>query len=275
MLKRTISGAVITLIMLAAVALSDIPFVLNSVMALITAMGMYEMLKAGGIAKFKGLTAGLVIFAAGFVFCSNPAIPHFRGGLTLATFLLILGMFTYYLRQYKKITFQDLIFALTMTLVISYFFSAIVLVRAGIQGLWHLILIFVLAWIPDTGAYLFGSAFGKHKLAPVISPKKTIEGAVGGWILCIGLTFFYAWLAGELSESISVINYPIVLLYAGIGTLISILGDLTASLIKRHYNIKDYGTLIPGHGGIMDRFDSIWFVAPFVWLMTELFPLFS
>lgn len=273
MLIRTISGAIITLIMLVAVILSGIPFVLNSVVALITAMGMYEMLKAGGIAKYKGLTAGAVLFAAGFVFCSYDAIPYYRSILTIASFLLILGMFTYYLRHYKEIAFNDLMFALMMTLMISYFFSAIVLTRSGVQGLWHLILIFVLAWIPDTGAYLCGSAFGKHKLAPVISPKKTVEGAVGGLVLCVAMTYLYAWIVGHFAQ-VSV-NYPIVVLYAVLGTLISILGDLTASLIKRHYNIKDYGTLIPGHGGIMDRFDSIWFVAPFVWLIMNIFPIFA
>ncbi len=273
MLIRTISGAIITLLMLIAVALSGIPFVLNSIMALIAAMGMYEMLKAGGIAKHKGLTAGAVLFAAGFVFCSYSVIPDYRSWLTLASFLLILGMFTYYLRRYENIAFNDLMFALMMTLIVSYFFSAIVLVREGVQGLWHLILIFVLAWVPDTGAYLCGSAFGKHKLAPVISPKKTVEGALGGLVLCVGITYLYAWLVDRFSDASA--NYWVVIVYALLGTLISILGDLTASLIKRHYKVKDYGTLIPGHGGIMDRFDSIWFVAPFVWLMMNLIPIFN
>lgn len=271
MLKRTISGAIITAVMLIAVIFSYVPFVFNGFMGLITAVGMYEMLKAGGVAKHKVLTVCSVLFAGGFVFCS--AFDGFRPWLTAATVLLIFAAFTYYLKNYGKISLGDLIFALAMTLIVAYFFSTLVLVRKGIQGLWHLILIFVLSWIPDTGAYLCGSAFGKHKLAPVISPKKTIEGAVGGLIICVGLTFLYAWLVGSYAEGVSV-NYWAVALYAVPGTLISILGDLTASLVKRHYGIKDYGTLIPGHGGIMDRFDSIWFVAPFVWTMTGFVPVF-
>jgi len=274
MLIRTISGAIISLLMLAAVILSEIPFVLNSVMGIITAMGMYELLKAGGITKRKGLTSISVLFAGAFVFFSDPGLfPGFRNWLSLATFLLILAIFTYYLKRYQAVSFHELIFTLAMTLTVAYFFSAPVLVRSGSMGLWNLILIFVLAWIPDTGAYLCGSLFGKHKLAPVISPKKTVEGAVGGLIFNLAFTFLYVWLIGTFA-SVSV-NYLVVLPYALLGTPIAMLGDLTASLIKRHYNVKDYGTLIPGHGGIMDRFDSIWFIAPFVYLLTGLLPIFG
>lgn len=274
MLIRTLSGAVITALMLAAVALSGIPFVLNSVMAVIAAVGMHEMLKAGGITKRKGLTTLSVLFTGGFVFFSNPEFfPTFRSWLTVASFLLILVIFTYYLNRYREISFNELIFTLAMTITVAYFFSAIVLVRQTEMGLWNLILIFVLAWIPDTGAYLCGSLFGKHKLAPVISPKKTVEGAVGGMIFNVGFAYLYAWLIATFA-SVSV-NYLAVLPYAILGTLIAMLGDLTASLIKRHYNVKDYGTLIPGHGGIMDRFDSIWFIAPFVYLAIEILPIFS
>lgn len=274
MLIRTISGAIITLVMLAAVALSHIPFVMNGIVAAITAMGMFEILKAGGITKRKGLTALSVLFASGFVFFSDPIhFVAYRPWLTAATFLLILAILTYYLKKYRAITFPELIFTGAMTLIVSYFFSTLVLIRNSTQvGLWNLILVFVLAWIPDTGAYLCGSLFGKHKLAPVISPKKTVEGAVGGLIFNVILTYLYVWLMATFA-SVSV-NYVTALFYALLGTPIAMLGDLTASLIKRYYNVKDYGTLIPGHGGIMDRFDSIWFVAPFVFLATDLFPIF-
>ncbi len=272
MKTRVISGVCIFAFLVLLVFTSGIPFVLNAIMAAVAALGIYEILKVGGLSSRKTLTAGAMAFAAAFVFCSDPTIPWHREILTAATFLLILLVFTYYLRGYKDLPLPGLTFALMMTLLVAAFFSAVVLVRRVEYGFWYLVLIFLLAWIPDTGAYFCGSLFGKHKMAPVISPKKTIEGAVGGLLVCIGVSYLYAWI---VSLTGATVNYWIVAVYALLGTLISILGDLTASLIKRYYNIKDYGNLIPGHGGIMDRFDSIWFVAPFVYLMVQLCPIFA
>ena len=167
-----------------------------------------------------------------------------------------------------------MLFFQMITLLIAYFFSAPVLIyRENETGVWGLVLIFLLAWIPDTGAYFCGSLFGKHKLAPVISPKKTVEGAVGGLIVCIGVTALYGWLLTRFAN-VTVAWLPL-LICAAVGAIVSVLGDLTASLIKRHYGVKDYSNLIPGHGGIMDRFDSVWFTAPFLYLFTALFPVFT
>ncbi len=272
MKTRIISGTCIFAFLVLTVLTSGIPFLLNAIMAVIAAGAIYEILKIGGLSCRKTLTAGAMIFAGALVFCSDPGFLWHRQILTLATFLLILLTFAYYLKGYKNTTLPDLAFGLVMTLLVAYFFSAVVLTRRTEEGFWNLILIFLLAWIPDTGAYFSGALFGKHKLAPVISPKKTVEGAVGGLIVCVGVSYLYAWLVGLTGAGV---NYGIVLVYAVVGTLISILGDLTASLIKRHYDVKDYGNLIPGHGGIMDRFDSIWFVAPFVYLMLQICPIFN
>ena len=272
MKTRILSGICIFAFLVLMILTSGIPLVLNVIMAAVAAVAIYEVLKVGGLSGRKTLTVGAMIFAAAFVFCSDPNFPWHRLLLTLATFLLILLTFTYYLKEYKNTTLPDLAFGLMMTLLVAFFFSAVVLTRRTEQGFWNLAMIYLLAWVPDTGAYFSGALFGKHKLAPVISPKKTIEGAVGGLVVCVGISYLFAWL---VSLTGATVNYGIVLVYAVVGTLISILGDLTASLIKRHYNVKDYGNLIPGHGGIMDRFDSIWFVAPFVYLMIQLCPIFA
>ncbi len=275
---RVFSGLCVLAFLLILCFTSGIPFVLNALMAAVAAMAIYEILKVAGISENKPVTLGAVAFAAIFVFCSDPIIPQYRAILTAATFLLILLTFTYYLRGYQKVHMPNLAFALFMTLLVAYFFSAMVLVRRQgtfwkfDAGFWNLALIFVLAWVPDTGAYFCGSLFGKHKLAPVISPKKTLEGAVGGLVITVAASFLFVWGA---SMHGAVVDYRFVAIYAILGTAVSILGDLTASLIKRFYNIKDYGNLIPGHGGIMDRFDSIWFVAPFVYLMIQFLPIFS
>ncbi|MBO5248725.1 MAG: phosphatidate cytidylyltransferase [Clostridia bacterium] len=272
MKTRVLSGVCIFIFLVLLILTSGIPFVLNTIMAVVAAAGIYEILKVGELSSKKTLTAGAMIFGAAFVFYSDPSFPFYRGILNVATFLLILLAFTYYMKNYNSTTLPDLAFGLMMTLLAAYFFSAVVLTRRTEQGFWNLVMIFLLSWIPDTGAYFCGFLFGKHKLAPIISPKKTIEGAVGGLAVCVGISYLYAYLVGFTGANV---NYGIVAVYAILGTLISIVGDLSASLIKRHYNVKDYGNLIPGHGGIMDRFDSIWFVAPFVYLMVMICPIFG
>ncbi|MBM7613696.1 phosphatidate cytidylyltransferase [Alkaliphilus hydrothermalis] len=119
-------------------------------------------------------------------------------------------------------------------------------------------LIFITAWATDTCAYFTGVFFGKRKLCPVISPKKTIEGAIGGLVgsIVISGIFGYLFLADHLL---------VVLLIGLIGSILSVFGDLTASIIKRYVEVKDYGNLMPGHGGVLDRFDSILFTAPVVY----------
>lgn len=272
MKDRLISSAIIIFLLIISVGLSWIPFVFNGLIALIATVGLYEILKVSGLNTNKIITWCALPFTALFIFCSDPILPNVRFWLTVATFCLIVAAFAYYLRGYKTLSPSKLSFALAMTLLIAYFFSAMVLVRKGEHGLWNMGLIFILAWIPDTGAWFCGSAFGKHKLAPVISPKKTVEGAIGGVVFCVAAAYLYAGLVSFLFQL--QVNYIAVAVFAILGSSISVLGDLTASLIKRYYKIKDYGNLIPGHGGIMDRFDSIWFVAPLVYFLCKIFPIF-
>ncbi len=127
-------------------------------------------------------------------------------------------------------------------------------------------LIFIIAWSTDTFAYFTGLLFGKHKLAPIISPKKTIEGAIGGILGCAVSTFVFSIIFIPEITTISI-------LFGILGSIISQLGDLNASMIKRSNGIKDFGYIIPGHGGILDRFDSILFTAPYVYVAYSIFGL--
>lgn len=144
------------------------------------------------------------------------------------------------------------------------FFSYLYLIRSiptyGIGLIWF---VFIISWLSDTSAYYSGRAFGRTKLCPEVSPHKTVEGAIGG---LIGSTLGCIVYGGIL-KYFSVINIPLIhLVIMGItGSMISVLGDLSASSIKRNVGAKDFGNIIPGHGGILDRFDSILFVAPLVY----------
>ena len=139
---------------------------------------------------------------------------------------------------------------------------------AGVIGLYYILFSFICAWVSDGGAYFVGCAFGKHKMCPRISPKKTWEGLAGGLIIGVGAVCLFSWIF-SLFVSVNV-NYPMVILVGVLGSLLSVFGDLCASVMKRHANIKDFGNLIPGHGGILDRFDSMLFLSPFLCLVMGL-----
>lgn len=138
------------------------------------------------------------------------------------------------------------------------------------HGLWLMILLFVIAWISDTGAYFVGTFLGKHKMAPKISPKKSWEGFFGGWVIsvlvAVGLFILRFEIDNFYGEGLFYTLYfylPVVTILAPL----SVVGDLVASVVKRKCGIKDFGNIMPGHGGVMDRFDSVLFIAPLLYLI--------
>ena len=148
----------------------------------------------------------------------------------------------------------------------------------GNDAIYFILLILCFAWGGDTCAYFAGRAFGKHKLAPVVSPNKTVEGAIGGVAgsVVIGLlaTVIYSALSGRfasLTVAVTARHYIIIAVMGAVASVLGILGDLFASAVKRQVGIKDYGTIFPGHGGILDRFDSVMFIAPLVSIVVRYF----
>lgn len=151
-----------------------------------------------------------------------------------------------------------------VAVMLSYIYQ----IRIEVGGVFKVWLVFICAWGCDTCAYCVGMLIGKHKMAPVLSPKKSIEGAVGGVVGAALLGVLYGCAINHWGgANISVAGYAIV---CAAGALISMVGDLAASAIKRNHEIKDYGTLIPGHGGILDRFDSVIFTAPIIYYLVAL-----
>ena len=137
----------------------------------------------------------------------------------------------------------------------------------------NLFLIFIGSWITDTCAYFSGMLFGKHKLAPTISPKKTVEGAAGGALGTMLVMTVYA-LCVKHFAAVN-LNLPGVIILGILCGIFSQTGDLCASIIKREHGIKDFGHIMPGHGGVMDRFDSLIFVSPIVYYFISFFPIFT
>ena len=190
----------------------------------------------------------------------------------------LLGMFVYFcalfcelLAAHTELRFAAVCVALFSGFVYPFLIGALVRLRGMDGGKFYILVAFLLSMVADSGAYFVGRACGKHKLAPIVSPKKTVEGAVGGVVCNIVFLCLYTLLLNK-RFGFTQVNYFYAAIYGVLGAVASIVGDLTLSVVKRQVGIKDYGNLIPGHGGILDRFDSTMLVAPLTELLILLIP---
>ena len=181
------------------------------------------------------------------------------------------ALFGEMMHDHIKIKFSHISICYVAGLLIPYMFSALIRIHVTEYGR-HMILIpFMLAFLPDSGAYFDGYFFGSHKLAPVISPKKTVEGAIGGVLTALlGMAIYGGVMALFFDFKV---NFGFALIYGLVVCLGDIFGDLMFSVIKRQTGIKDYGNLFPGHGGVLDRFDSMIIVAPLTEVLLTLIPM--
>lgn len=196
--------------------------------------------------------------------------------LYIALFLFMIMAFAVMIGMHTKISYADIAFAVTGTLLISFGMSCLSTVCSlGSSFAFFFVAAFALPWMADAGGFFIGASMGKHKLCPNISPKKTVEGAIGGVIFCVISAVIVGLIFENFILSNAKINYLALIILAVIDAPISILGDLSFSLIKRNLNIKDYGSIFPGHGGVLDRFDSIIFTAPVVLILNQYIPFIT
>lgn len=193
----------------------------------------------------------------------------------LITAFVIVG-FTFLIINHSKISYIDLAYAMFGTMLISFGMSALPAICSdGIGVIFFFSTAFAVPWMADAGGFFIGASFGRHKLCPNISPKKTVEGAFGGVVFCI----LSALIIGLIFQFIIMpdvkINFWALVLLGFIDAFVSILGDLSFSLIKRSLKIKDYGSIFPGHGGMLDRFDSIIFTAPVLVVINYFIPFIT
>lgn len=184
--------------------------------------------------------------------------------IVMMVFLLIM------VHQYPKFHSSQIMQAIFGVLYVGVMFSFLYQTRALPNGTYTVWLIFISSWGCDTCAYCIGKLIGKHKMSPILSPKKSVEGAIGGVAGTMLLTYFYARIFAP-QMGITHMQVCVLALISAAGALISMVGDLTASAIKRNYEVKDYGKLIPGHGGVLDRFDSVIFTAPVIYFLAYYF----
>ncbi len=216
-----------------------------------------------------GYVASVLILFTGIAFNFAGRIVPESWMLILIVYLLVLMI--YMVLTHDKTAFADVSASFVSTIYTTLFLSHLILIRNLPEGYFLIWAPIIIAWLSDTMAYTFGMLFGKHKLIPSVSPKKTIEGAIGGVVG--GIVFMLAF--GFICEFFcgKTVSYLNIILLGALGSILSQFGDLAASCIKREYNIKDFGNLLPGHGGIVDRFDSVIVVAPFVYYFITILPI--
>ena len=267
--QRLIFGALGIVLALGVLIFCPIE-VIGCFVALISFIGMCEFFKVTGAKKSPVVLVGYLYSIAVFgyaIFCRQNLMDVI---LPFSVAYIFVSMAIMVLFR-SKTSFTNLALSVSGTMYITLFFMHILLIRQQSGGNLAIWLIFISAWSTDTFAYFVGKGFGKHKLCPNISPKKTVEGAIGGILGCALCISLYVFICSKYAAI--QVNYLNAVLLSCLTSVFSQFGDLAASCIKREYGVKDYGNLIPGHGGILDRFDSALLISPLVYYFTLYLPV--
>lgn len=268
-MKTRIISAVVLLPVLALIVLVAPPIVAAIVLGLLLMIGEYELLFSTGLVK----NVRMVLYSAAMALAVS--IWSYYGAPTawalLAVLLFWVLLFAELMADHVKVSIEMVTACFFAGAVVPYLLTALIRILIMTNGRYLIPVPFVVAFSSDAGAYFVGLRFGKHKLAPVVSPNKTVEGVFGGiGSAIVGMLIYSVIMALALKMKV---NFGYAILYGIAGGLIDVFGDLSFSIIKRQCGIKDYGMLIPGHGGFFDRFDSMVLVAPLVEALLLLLPL--
>ncbi len=287
MKTRLLTAAVgIPLAIAVLVASVYFPFVLHSVLLVLCFIGIHEALKTAGADKAK------IIYPPSFAYGAAVMLAPFLGdtlrmyGTVLtASMIYLFVMFAVLLKKHSVLRIEAICTSMILTMFVALPFMVVELIFGTIMknpdgtpsyagGIALVAYCLMVAWVADGGAYFVGKSIGQHKLAPVLSPKKTIEGSVGGFvismIISMGAVYIYSDVLGYATSSVNYVNLSII---TAICILMSMFGDISFSTVKRQYGIKDFGNLLPGHGGVLDRFDSVLFVCPTFYMLQFLLPI--
>ncbi len=230
-------------------------------LCLISLQGLFEYFRAVKIEKSTFATITYINTFLVYVLVYLK-LENFMVFMLIGSVLIYMGIYVF---KFPKYTFAQVFSAFGGIFYISVMLMYMYLIRNLDNGIYYIWLVYAGSWGSDVGAYTFGKLFGKHKLVPNLSPKKTIEGAIGGVVAAALWGLLFAALFGRfLSVSMPFLVFPLI---SGACAIVAQIGDLAASAIKRQCEIKDFGKCLPGHGGVMDRYDSIIFVAPLVYFL--------
>ena len=268
MKTRVIAGAVLVIVLLLLVLVAP-KWLAAVVFALLLAIEAYELLYVTGFVRHPRLLIYSAVMAVIVTFWSYFDAVH--AFLILAVLVFTVLLFAEMMMDHIKVRFEMIAMCIVAGLIIPYLLTSLVRILTLKVGKYMILIPFVIAYANDAGAYFVGLTLGKHKLAPVVSPNKTIEGLVGGILSgTVGMLLYCLILQFACHFRV---NYLFGLLYGFFGSCMGVMGDLSFSVVKRQTGIKDYGNLIPGHGGVLDRFDSLVTVAPMIEVLLILIPV--
>ena len=260
-----VTGAVVVILALFVFP----PIVAQLLMMALSVCAAQEFTAAIAGKNNKELQIAAMLLALGMSFASaRDSYPVYW--MRAMLYIGVVVLFVLLLRHHTKFGFQELAGAYFGGILIPYLLMSLIrMFTMSENGAFHLVIPLLAAWGSDTCALFAGMAFGKHKLAPVISPKKTIEGSVGGVAGAVVLMVLYGLAVNALADA--GMSIALCVAIGLFGAVLGQVGDLSFSIVKRKVGIKDYGKIFPGHGGVLDRFDSVIFVAPAVELLLHLF----
>ncbi len=261
---RLLSG--IVLVILALVFIISGGYVLWTVSLLLSLIGLMELYRVFGFHRSLPAAVGYVMVVLYDVLLVVTQQFGWEIDWMLYLIVLLMVFLAVLVFGYPRYHSTQILQAIFGVLYVGVMFSFLYRTRMLENGVYTVWLIFLSSWGCDTCAYCVGKLLGKHKMSPVLSPKKSVEGAIGGVAGTMLLTYLYASVF-QIQMQITYTQVWVLTAISAVGALISMIGDLTASAIKRNYEIKDYGRLIPGHGGVLDRFDSVIFTAPVIYFL--------
>ena len=269
-MKTRIITAIVLIPVLLLLLMAAPTIVTAIVWGLLLAVAVYELLYSTGLVQESHLIVISSVMAFAISIWSHYDSIHAYGLIGLMIFTGIL--FGEMMRSHIKVTFDKICLCFVAGFVIPFLLSSLIriLIMSRI-GRYMVLIPFIVAFGSDAGAYFAGRFFGQHKLSPVISQHKTIEGAIGGLVSAVVLMLVYC-LVLQFAFGFQ-ISYVYAIIYGLLGSAAGVFGDLCFSVIKRQTGIKDYSKLIPGHGGVLDRFDSMMMVGPLMEVLLILIPL--
>ena len=275
MKTRVITGIGIILVAIVLVALASFTPIYCIGIAVLAVIATFELLRVFGVYKEWHISAPAYVLSA-----SLPLSAYFVGEERVK-FILIMGSilfsFLVYLLgvavfSHKRIKFVLVAAVYMAILYVIVSFTSLSLIMYVNKGIYYLGIIIISSWVCDSGAYFIGCRFGKHKLIPDVSPNKSIEGAIGGLAVSVLVNLLYGHIVKICGGA--EVNYLALAILGVVLSVVAMIGDLIASLIKREYGIKDYSNILPGHGGIVDRFDSVFPIATFLLMVSAVWPPF-
>jgi len=280
-LKTRVISAVISLVLLFLVVWAN-QIVLGAVVFIVALIGIHEYYNSISNAGYKPIRIigyfsciPLLFIGMNGIFKKIDGYVELYKSINFFSFfifIILVLLFIAIIFLNEKFNINDIALTFFGIIYVVFLFSFIILTRNMDNGLLLIWLIFIGAWATDTFAYFCGRFFGKTKLLPAVSPKKTVEGSIGGIFGCVAITFIYGIYLNNYIFASPVPLFHFVFLGI-LNGVISQVGDWAASAIKRYVKIKDYGNIMPGHGGVLDRFDSILFTAPTVYFYLNFFIL--